>query len=246
MQLGIAAVTRRIGPISLLVLSFVFAPTSASAALSNLDFQIKGPGIEHAGRELTVSFSATNAALGPTTTPEALTGMRISSHSISFNGDSDSVTTCQASLPKNGDPAKCPKSSRVGGGRVSGILGTPGQATDVFGPLSFFNGKFKLFNYKHPRGQPARMVAVITSTSPFGGVAINLVIPVSSKGVVSVKVPPMSKLPPIIRNSYPNGTQLVLTEFSTDIVAPRRKRSKPFLWLRTPGQSDWQIAVTGG
>lgn len=227
--------------IALFVMTFAFTVSPGYAALETAGFEIEGPGAATAGRELTINVSATNVSSDPKTTPEAIDRLVISSHSIRFNGDAQGVATCTARLPRNGDPANCPKSSKVGHGRVTGILGTPGKPSDMFGALSKVSGRFKLFNYKHPRGQPARMVAVITATKPFGGVSINLMLPVSRDNGVAIDIPPLSKLPPLIRNSYPKGTQVVLSTFKATIKSPPRQNSKPFAWLRHPGDVDVTI-----
>lgn len=217
----------------------------ATAALDRTSVAFGGAGTTIAGREISLKVTATSVAATSSETPDEIARIEVHSPSARFNGDSDSVSLCRARLPTNGDPATCPKSSRVGDGSVSGILGEPGKPADMYGALSLFKGTIRLFNYKHPGGEPARMLAVVTTSKPFGGQSINLVLPVSSNGVVGVDIPTRSKLPPLFRKSYSKQTKLVLTRFSVRIVAPRKRNGRAFLALRAPGQMEARITMIG-
>lgn len=89
------------------------------------------------------------------------------------------------------------------------------------------------------------MIAVIDTDKPFGGISVNLRIPVSRSGVVAIDVPDLPQLPPLISTAYPQGTRLVMTKLSVTIDAPRRRRSKPFVWVRTPRRLGMKVqAIT--
>lgn len=215
------------------------------AALERTSVTFGGPGVTTAGREISLKVTATNAGPDRAVTPDEVARIRVDSPSVRFNGDSDSVSTCRARLPTDGDTAACPKSSRVGDGAVAGTIGEPGKPVNMYGALSDFRGKLRLFNYRHPGGQPARILAVVSASKPFRGVAINLVLPVSRYGVVTVDIPKFSQLPRLIRKSYPKGTRLVLTKFSARIVSPPKTRGLPFLSLRKRGQMSAEIEAVG-
>lgn len=228
-------VTRRMCAVVLLAaIAAVIPSTRAHSVVNHTSFKFTGPGAVHKGREIRVSALVTNTSTDPAVTPEVIDRISLSSRTIRFNGDADGVATCRARLPKNGNPAICPHRSLVGRGTVAGILGTPGQPADSFGPLSMVSGKFKLYNYKRRRGESARMIAVIETDRPLGGIAVNLKIPVSRGSVIDIDVPDLPQLPSPISNAYPQGTRLVMTKLSVTIDAPRHGRSKPFVWVRTP------------
>ncbi|MBI2691120.1 MAG: hypothetical protein HYX29_04150 [Solirubrobacterales bacterium] len=236
---------RRLAFFALVCAALVSATGVAAAALGRTSVTFGGAGTTIAGREISLKVTATSVAATPSETPDEIARIEVHSPSARFNGDSDSLSVCRARLPTNGDPATCPKSSRVGDGSVAGILGEPGKPADMYGALSLFKGKIRLFNYKPRGGEPARMLAVVTTSKPFRGQSINLVLPVSKDGVVRVDIPTRSKLPPLFRKSYSKQTKLVLTQFSARVIAPRKRSDRPFLALKVPGQMDSRITMTG-
>jgi hypothetical protein len=241
----LAGPLRRVVPLAFVCAALASMAGVAAAALDRTSVTFGGAGTTIAGREISLKVTASNVAATTSETPDEIARIEVHSPSARFNGESDSVSVCRARMPTNGDPASCPKSSRVGDGSVAGILGEPGKPADMYGALSVFKGKIRLFNYKHPGDEPARMLAVVTTSKPFGGQSMNLVLPVSKEGVVRVDIPTRSKLPPLFRKSYSKQTKLVLTRFSARIVSPRKRNARPFLALKVPGQMDSRITMTG-
>lgn len=227
--------TRRLFTVVLLAaIVAVISSTRAGGTVSHASFKFSGPGIIHAGREIKVSGLVTHNATDPAVTPEVIDRVALSSRTVSFNAHADGVATCRGRIPDDGTPALCPRRSLVGYGTVAGILGTPGQPVDKFGLLSSVAGKYKLYNYKRRRGESARMIAVIKTEKPLGGIAVNLKIPVSRRSEIDVDIPRMSQLPSPISAAYPQGTSLVVTKLTVTIDAPRSRQTKPYVWVRTP------------
>lgn len=225
----------------MVAIALALAPARAIALPDTMTYRITGPGTVDAGREVRVSVSITNSSVDPTVTPTVINSLSFASRSIGFNGNTDSVATCHAKIPNNGERPLCPRRSLVGNGEVNGILGTTGQPVDTFGALSYVVGRFKLYNYKRRGREAARLVAVIETVRPLAGFWINLQIPISRDGEIDVDVPELAQLPTFISASYPLGTRLVLTKLSARIDPPRRRHSKPFVWLRRPGSVGMSI-----
>lgn len=227
--------TQRVFAAVVLTLIAALIPsTRADGTVSHAAFKFTGPGIVHAGREIRISGQVTNTSTDPDLTPEVIDRVALSSRTISFNAHADGVATCRARIPDDGNPALCPRRSQVGYGTVAGILGTPGQPADMFGLLSAVAGKYRLYNYKRRRGESARLIAVIETEKPLGGIAVNLKIPVSRHSDIDVDIPRLSQLPSPISAAYPRGTSLVVTKLTVTIDPPRSRRTKPYLWVRTP------------
>lgn len=234
--------------LSLLAATAIWAGAGApaNAALSEASLRIGGPGVRIAGREASISLSFLNTSTDPAVTPEVIDRLSFRSRIMRVNGNARSVTTCGARVPKNGDAARCPRGSRIGTGSFAGLLGVPGEPVDKFGALSSVAGKLVLYNYERRGREQARMLAVITSTKPFAGVAINLKLIVSRKGELSVDVPDLAQLPRIIRNAYPKGTRVVLTDLAARIPARRERSGRPFVWLRSLKQVHVDFEAIGG
>lgn len=217
-------------------IAIAVASVSAGADANGVTYSVSGPGTKRVRGELKVSVDWTRPAADPTVTPPVLDRIRISSPVMRFDGDANGLKTCKATIRNDGFATKCPRGSAVGHGRVTGNLGVPGEPADKFGSLSFVTGTFKLYNYRHSRSRPARLLAVVESTTPVPGVAINILIPVSRDGTAEVDVPDVPELPKQISNIYPAGTRLAATGFSVKIDGPARRGHRPFLSRSKRGQ----------
>lgn len=238
----------RAAAVAALALTFaalLHAAPAADGSEQTMTYKIAGPGLSKAGREVKMSVKYANRATDPAVAPALIDRALISSNSLRFNGAADGVSACAAAIPDDGNPVSCPRRSYVGRGTVTGIIGQPGQPIDLFGSLSPVEGKFKIYNYKRGRGESARMIAVIETTRPIAAFYINLVIPVSRSGVMEVDVPDVAELPSPVDTWYPAGTRLIVTGLSTDLYAPRKRKTKPFMWLRHAKRADVTVRAIG-
>lgn len=196
---------------------FAVGAPPADAEIERAEYQLRGSGLQNKGQPLAISILVTNVPRQPGTVPDALKHVTFGSRAVSFNSRARGVAVCSARIPNDGRAAECSRRSKVGYGRIQGLLGTPGARNDEFGILSNVAGRFTLYNYKRRAGETARLVAVVETEMPFAGLAINLQASINRLGEVVVKVPPLSKLPTFISKSYPAGAQLALTRLSSTL-----------------------------
>lgn len=205
-------------------------PAPASAALGAMGVSFSGPGAARSGKTVAVSLQLKNTTVYEGMTPDLVREFGIKATGVSFNAHARGVKICKARIRRDGFETRCPSRSRVGSGRVRAILGTPGAATDLFGPLSQVDGRFKLYNYRRLAGQSARMLAVIETRRPFGGIAISMTLAVDRHGAVTVKVPTLASLPKALAKAYPKSTKIVLTSMKVTIKPRASASGRSFLW----------------
>lgn len=228
---------------------FVYAASvspPANAATTGGSIDLSGEGVRKVGRAVTVKVSFTNTATQPGFTPERVDRLLIAVPAIRVRRDAPSVATCRAALPNDGLAANCPKRSRVGGGTFTGIFGTPGQSADSPSGLGITDGKITLYNYKRSGSEQARLAVVVTSSRPLQGVSINFTAAISRAGVLTIDVPDLPQMPPLIQATFPVGQKFVLTSFAITLKGPRQRRGAPFVSMRTNDGLQVSFESVGG
>lgn len=225
------------------VLSTIVLTQPAGAFISTTSATSRGAGVTHPGREVTLSIAITNTSTARGVTPELIERLGFSAAGVKFNGGARGVAVCTARIRRDGERTSCPSKARVGSGSVRAILGVPGGPSDKFGPLSNMAGSFTLYNYRHPRNRHARMLAVINSKRPIGGIAMNVTLDVDRSGFVSVNLPTLSQLPRDLAKAYPKGTKVVLTALSARIASPRASSGHPFAWRTRSNERGFRVVA---
>ncbi len=225
------------------VVMLTFSTVSAKAATGKAGVTVSGAGAKKAKREIRASLTYTNTHVNSAFTPERVTRIQISSRALKWNSRARGVPRCRARIPNNGAAARCSRRSKIGTGRVSGIFGQPGQSASLLGVLAPVRGRITLYNYRPGRGQTARFLAVIRTTKPLAGVSINVLVPVSRRGTITIDVPDVVDMPPAIIAALPAGSRFIMTSLRTKITAKRQRRGRPYAYLRTVKKLDVKIAA---
>lgn len=216
---------------------------SAHSATGKAGVTVKGAGAQKAGREVKASLVYTNTSVNPALAPERVTRIQVTSRTLKWNSRARGVPRCGASIPNNGAAPRCSSKSKIGSGRVSGIFGQPGQDRNLLGVLAPVSGTITLYNYRPARGNQARFLAVIRTRTPLVGVSINVLVPVSRGGTITIDVPDVAQMPPAIVAALPAGSRFVMTSLSTSITAKKQRRGRPYAYLRTLKRLDVRVTA---
>lgn len=211
---------------------------SAHAATGKAGVTVSGVGAQKAGREVRAALTYTNTSVNQALAPERVTRIQVTSRALKWNSRARGVPRCGARIPNNGAAPRCSRKSKIGSGRVSGIFGQPGQDRNLLGVLAPVSGTITLYNYRPARGNQARFLAVIRTRTPLVGVSINVLVPVSRGGTITIDVPDVAQMPPAIIAALPAGSRFVMTSLNTSITAKRQRRGKPYVYMRTLKRRD--------
>jgi hypothetical protein len=216
----------------------------AAAATGQVSVHVKGRGVVKAGREVSASIGVTNVNRNAANAPERLNQLLIISRALRYNSRARSYRRCSAALPNTGSPARCSRRTKVGSGSFTGIFGQPLQPASMLGTLAPVSGTITLYNYKPGGGQQVRLLAVMRTRTPLAGVSINLLVPVSRRGTMTINIPDVSQMPPAIPAALPPGSRFVLTNLKATVKAPRERRGKPFVYLSTTKKLDVNVEAS--
>lgn len=214
------------------VLIAALAP-SADAATGRAGVKVTGNGVKKAGREVRATLYYTNTNSNVGFAPERVNQILVSSRTMKWNSRARGVPRCGARIPNDGSAPRCSRRSKVGSGRITGIFGQPKQSAILLGVLSPVSGTVTLYNYKPARGNQARLLAVVKTRTPLAGVSINVLVPVSRAGTLTIDVPDVAQMPPAIIAALPPGTRFMLTSLTATVTAKKQRRGKPYVYLRT-------------
>lgn len=227
--------------LSLVAVATAVAISPAQAAISKASISVKGPGGKKIGREVTARTEVRNTSVNPAITPERLGKMILTSRVARFNSRAHRISRCSAKLPNDGNRARCPSRSQVGSGSFTGIFGQPFMSAAMLGVLGPVSGSIKIYNYKKRSSEQARLLAVMRISKPLAGVSINLIVPVTKSGKMTIDVPDVPEMPPAIPAALPLGTHFVLTKLYAKINSRKERRGRPFLSLKTTKSIDVRL-----
>lgn len=250
MRTHTAGINARTRPILLLlaavmtcVLIAALAP-SADAATGRAGVKVTGNGVKKAGREVRATLYYTNTNSNAGFAPERVNQILVSSRTLKWNSRARGVPRCGARIPNDGSAPRCSRRSKVGSGNVTGIFGQPLQSATLLGVLSPVSGSVTLYNYKPARGNQARLLAVIRTRTPLAGVSINVLVPVSRSGTLTINVPDVAQMPPAIGAALPPGSRFILTSLTASVSAKKQRRGKPYVYLRTLKNLHMNVSAT--
>lgn len=203
-----------------------------------------GNGVKKAGREVRSTLYFTNTNSTPGFAPERLNQILVSSRTLKWNSRARGVPRCGARIPNDGNPPRCSSRSKVGSGRISGTFGQPMQSSLLLGVLSPVSATVTLYNYRPARGNQARLLAVIRTRTPLAGVSINVLVPVSRGGTLTINVPDVAQMPPAIGAALPPGARFILTSMTATVTAKKQRRGKPYTYLRTLKNLHFSVSAT--
>lgn len=205
----------------------------ADSATGRAGVKVSGNGVKKAGREVraTVYYTNTNSNAG--IAPERVNQILVSSRTLKWNSRARGVPRCGAAIPNDGRAPRCSSRSKVGSGSITGIFGQPLQSATLLGVLSPVNATVTLYNYKPASGNQARLLAVVRTRTPLAGVSINVLVPVSRGGTLTINVPDVAQMPPAIPAALPPGSRFILTSMTASVTAKKQRRGKPYVYLRT-------------
>lgn len=227
--------------LSAFALSAVVAVSPAQAAISKAAINVKGPGGKKIGREVRARAEIRNTSVNPAVTPERLGKLVLTSRVARFNSKAHRVRRCSAKLYNDGRAARCPSRSKVGSGSFTGIFGQPFMSAAMLGVLAPVSGSIRLYNYKTHSHEQARLLAVMRIRKPLAGVSINLIVPVTRSGKMTIDVPDVAEMPPAIPAALPLGTHFILTKLTAKIDSRKERRGRPFLSLKTTKRIDIRL-----
>lgn len=213
----------------------------AAAAAGQVSVHVSGRGAATPGREIHASVLFTNTNANPANAPERLNQLLVTSRALRYNSRARGYKRCHAALPNDGSSARCSRTTKVGSGRFYGIFGQPLQSATLLGVLAPVSGTITLYNYMPGHGMQARLLAVMKTRTPLAGVSINLLIPVSRGGTMTINVPDVPGMPPAIPAALPQGSRFILTKLVASVSAKRERRGKPFAYLRTIKNLDVKV-----
>lgn len=216
----------------------------ADAATGRAGVKVTGNGVKKAGREVraTVYYTNTNSNAG--FAPERVNQILVSSRTLKWNSRARGVPRCAASIPNDGSAPRCSSRSKVGSGSITGIFGQPKQSAMLLGVLSPVSGSVTLYNYRPAGGNQARLLAVVRTRSPLAGVSINVLVPVSRGGTLTINVPDVAQMPPAIGAALPPGSRFMLTSLTATVTAKKQRRGKPYIHLRTLKNLHMNVSAT--
>lgn len=221
--------------------SILLGVEAAGAAVGKQYVSVRGPGGKKIGREVSAKVEVTNTSANASLTPERLNTIVLTSRAARFNSRAHRVSRCSAKLPNDGRAARCPSKSKIGSGSFKGIFGQPFAPINSLGVLSPVSGSIRLYNYKTHSGEQARILAVMRTSKPIAGVSINLIVPVTKSGKITINVPDVAGMPPAIPAALPAGSRFILTKMFVKVDSRKERRGRPFLSLKTTRTLDFRF-----
>lgn len=155
----------------------------------------------------------------------------------SFTG-AESLTEVPGAKDNTADSKKnCPKSTLLGKGDFTAVIGTPGQPYDPANGTAL-EGTVYVYNYKPRAGDKFAVVARLKVENP---VPANqyLYSGVDKKNVLRAVVPNRSELPPNLDGALPPG-EVVMTSLTLNLTAPKpkKKNGKPVFTIKSFSNLD--------
>lgn len=182
--------------------------------------------------------------------PRRISSVLVTSKDAKWN--SKAVPFCKKSVPTNaagtntGAALKCPKNSKVGQGKFSVNIGTPGQPIPT--DLGVINGVINVYNYKPQGGEQAALLLEEITDRPIPDTHIYIRAGISKSGVFTAIVPNTGDLPPnvsnLLRNPDLSYRTTALASVTVTLSSPRAKRGKrPFLTLKSLKNIDVSVVL---
>lgn len=216
----------------------------ADAATGRAGVKVTGNGVKKAGREVRATMYYTNTNSNAGIAPERVNQILVSSRTLKWNSRARGVPRCGASIPNDGNAPRCSSRSKVGSGTITGIFGQPLQSATLLGPLAPVTGSVTIYNYRPASGNQARLLAVVRTRTPLAGVSINVLVPVSRSGTLTINVPDVPQMPAAIGAALPVGSRFILTSLTATVTAKRQRRGKPYVYLRTLKNLHMSVSAT--
>lgn len=211
----------------------------AAAGVRSFSGQISGPGTSAPGKR--VSLAVSLVAHQPKSVPplRRISSIAVLPYGIGIHPSARGIGMC-----RSGAVARCPRSSRVGSGIISGFLATPSGGRTEFGALSRFKGRMTVYNTRPKPQQVAKLLVRLETSRPIRGLTMTTSATINEFRVLQLKVPQLKNLPEWIRRSYPPDTRVILDRFDVRLSSSARRDVRPLLTMATPGKFGVSVVVS--